>query len=144
MPLESNYAIAKVLVLVGFIKVSKKRWVIIIPIRNKPGACCGLTSKSSWPLSQVWWCFWSPHRPIAQMAAKKKYSTVFVLIRPPSLVSADKIQNKCSFKTRLVGLISTKKRIIYWSSFMESVHGFVKTSKVLHEFPRFIIGWKCC
>ena len=37
----------------------------------------------------------------------KKYSFVFVLIRPTSLVSTDKIQRKCSFRTRLVGLIST-------------------------------------
>ena len=40
----------------------------------------------------------------------KKYSFVFVLIRLTSLLSTDKIQKKCSFRTRLVGLISTKTK----------------------------------
>ena len=33
-----------------------------------------------------------------------------MLIRLTSLVSTDKIQKKCSFRTRLVGLISTKTK----------------------------------
>ena len=37
----------------------------------------------------------------------QKYYIVFVLIRPTSLHSTDKIQKKCSFRTRLVGLICT-------------------------------------
>ena len=55
----------------------------------------------------------------------KKYSFVFVLIRLTSLVSTDKIQKKCSFRTRLVGLISTvkDKRIFCWPPFMHSVYG---------------------
>ena len=40
----------------------------------------------------------------------KKYSFVFVLIRLTSLVGTDKIQKKCSFRTRLVVLISTKAK----------------------------------
>ena len=40
----------------------------------------------------------------------KKYSFVFVLIRLTSLVGTDKIQKKCSFRMRLVGLISTKTK----------------------------------
>ena len=43
------------------------------------------------------------------MAAKKIFF-VFVLSRLTSLVSTDKIQKKCSFRTRLVGLISTKTK----------------------------------
>ena len=39
-----------------------------------------------------------------------KYSFVFVLIRITNLVSTDKIQKKCSFRMRLVGLISTKTK----------------------------------
>ena len=39
--------------------------------------------------------------------AAEKYPIVFVLIRPTSLVSTHKIQKKCSFRTRLVSLIST-------------------------------------
>ena len=42
--------------------------------------------------------------------AAKKYSFVFVLIRLTSLVGTDKIQKKCFFRTRLVGLISTKTK----------------------------------
>ena len=41
---------------------------------------------------------------------QKKYSFVFVLIRLTSLVIKDKVQKKCSFRTRLVGLISTKTK----------------------------------
>ena len=40
----------------------------------------------------------------------KKYYFVFVLIRLTSLVSMDKIQKKCCFRTRPVGLISTKTK----------------------------------
>ena len=40
----------------------------------------------------------------------KKYPFVFVLIRLTSLVNMDKIQKKCSFRTRLVGMISTKTK----------------------------------
>ena len=36
-----------VLILVGFLIGSKKRWVISLPIRNKQGIGVGLTSKSS-------------------------------------------------------------------------------------------------
>ena len=53
----------------------------------------------------------------------KKYSFVFVLIRLTSLVGTDKIQKKCSFRTSLVGLLSTKtKRIFCWPPFMHSVY----------------------
>ena len=37
----------------------------------------------------------------------KKIYAVFVLIRPTSLVSRDKVQKKYPFRTRLVSLIST-------------------------------------
>ena len=40
----------------------------------------------------------------------KKYSFLFMLIRLTSLVGTDKIQKKCSFRTRVVGLISTKTK----------------------------------
>ena len=40
----------------------------------------------------------------------KKYSFVFVLISLTSLISTDKIRKKSSFRTRLVGLISTKTK----------------------------------
>ena len=40
----------------------------------------------------------------------KKYSSVFVLISLTNLVSMDKIQKKSSFRTRLVGLISTRMK----------------------------------
>ena len=43
--IKSNHAI--VLVLVGFLIGSKKRWVITLPIRNKQGIAVGLSSKSS-------------------------------------------------------------------------------------------------
>ena len=42
--------------------------------------------------------------------AAKKYPFVFVLLSLTSLVSTDKIQKKSSFRTRLVGLISTKTK----------------------------------
>ena len=40
----------------------------------------------------------------------KKYSFVFVLINLTSLVSTDQVQKKSSFRTELVGLISTKTK----------------------------------
>ena len=40
----------------------------------------------------------------------KKYSFLFMLIRLTSLVGMDKMQKKCSFRTRVVGLVSTKTK----------------------------------
>ena len=49
------------------------------------------------------------------MAAKKnKYSIVFELVRLPSLICADNIQKECSFRTRLVSLISTKTKEFFF------------------------------
>ena len=64
---------------------------------------------------------------------KKKYSFVFVLISLTSLVSTDMIQRKSSFRTRLVGLISTKtKQFFFWPPFMHSVNEL--TASYLHHF----------
>ena len=53
----------------------------------------------------------------------KRYSFGFVLIRLTSLFSTDKIKKKSSFRTRLVGLISTKTREIFFGwPFMHSVY----------------------
>ena len=52
-------------------------------------------------------CSTQPQTDCINGGQKKKCSIVFVLIRPTGLVSKDKIQRKCSFRTRLVGLIST-------------------------------------
>ena len=56
-----------------------------------------------------------------------KYSFVFVLIRLTSLVSTDKIQTKCSFRTRLVGLISTKTKEYFVGSHL-CIRSIVRTS----------------
>lgn len=57
------------------------------------------------------------------MAAQKKYSIVFVLIRPTGLVSTDKMQNNCSFRRRLVALITQRKNSIFWPPFVHLVYG---------------------
>ena len=59
-----------------------------------------------------WWHDFATFRFIDRMHKwrPKKYSFVVVLIRLTSLISTDKIQKKCSFRTRLVGLISTKTK----------------------------------
>jgi len=44
------------------------------------------------------------------IGGQKKHYFVFMLIRLTTLVGTDKVQKKCSFRTRLVGLISTKKK----------------------------------
>ena len=49
------------------------------------------------------------YRPSAYLVVKK-YSFGFVLRRLAILISMDKIQEKCSFRMRLVGLISTKTK----------------------------------
>ena len=46
----------------------------------------------------------------------KKYSFLFMLIRLTRLVGMDKVQKKCSFRTRLVGLISTKTKEYFFDS----------------------------
>lgn len=48
------------------------------------------------------------YRPSAYLVVKK-YSFGFVLRRLAILISMDKIQEKCSFRMRLVGLISRQK-----------------------------------
>ena len=59
----------------------------------------------------------------------KKCSFVFVLVSLTSLVSTDKIQKQSSFRTRLVGLISTKtKEYFFWPPFMHSVYATEKTT----------------
>ena len=66
----------------------------------------------------------------------KKYSLVFVLIRLTSLVGTYKIQKKCSFRTRLVGLISTKtKERFFWLPFMHSLYSVLISmiSRLSHE-----------
>ena len=75
----------------------------------------------------------------------KKYSFVFVLISLTSLVSTDKIQKKSCFRTRLVGLISTKpKECFFWPPFMHSVYchpwkgAYLQSNEVkyiVHPFP---------
>ena len=67
--------------------------------------------------------------------AAKKYSFVFVLIRLTSHVSMDKIQKKCSFRMRLVGLISTKTR-----EYFVGHHLCIRAIKPqwLHEYERMI------
>ena len=44
----------------------------------------------------------------------KEYSFLFMLIRLTSLFGTDKIQKKCSFRMRLVGLISRKTKEFFF------------------------------
>ena len=46
-----------------------------------------------------------------------------MLKRLTSLVRTDKIQKKCSFRRRLVGLITQRKNSIFWPPFVHSVYG---------------------
>ena len=77
-----------------------------------------------------------------------------MLIRPASLVSMDKIQKKCSFRTRLVGLICTLtkeyfigrplwNRSMYWrdrniTSFAPFLEAIELLLKMVQKF------WKTC
>ena len=75
----------------------------------------------------------NPYKDRMHKWRQKKYSFVFVLISLTSLVSTDIIQRKSSFRTRLVGLISTKtKQYCFWPPFMHLVNEL--TASYLHHF----------
>ena len=69
-----------------------------------------------------------------------------MLIRLTSLVSTDKIQEKCSFRTRLVGLISTKtkeyfvgRHLCIWSMFTHSTYPLIFQDGLLHSKFIFLL-----